>query len=309
MPTPFPEKSPYVTCLRLYEPLDALSPAARRRLLRALARQDGPAGETPPGGQEEWARAEFARSRRRVALSPARPVPAREGTAVLTLRTADGLCVWPWQVRLLSWYALDALEDSLPPVAFSAMVPASVREEVGEARESWLAAGGDGRARTRLATWEVPLAWFALFPARGEGAQESEPEIQVSYGRRGARGPFANLSRTQDPPVVGLRWRTPARQAARRAAWALARASRALPDSDLTEDLTSLVEWLGLFDERSVVELDYGSFGAVVHPDETALDLRMGLESLDAGDLTVAAACHARITRRWLSVRAAARAS
>lgn len=289
-----------VTWLRLYEPAAAIA---------------GPSGAEPPVqvvDYDEFLRVSAAHARARVALTPPRPVPARESSVALELAGPTGRCVWPWQERLLSWHALDTLEESVSAPVLDEMVPPAARREVHAAREAWLAAGGDARVRTRLATWEVPLAWFALFPAPDDGTGERE-EVLVSHGERGESGPFGGFGRgsgrPRERPVTGVRRRTPAAAAAIRADWALTRARAALPDADLTDDLVSLVAWLGQFDDASVLELDYGALGAVVHPDETVSDLRTGLESLAAGDTALAAACHERISRRWLPVRQAARAS
>src|SRR5918999_140614 len=88
--------------------------------------------------------------------------------------------------------------------------------------------------RTYLSPWHVPIRWFVLFHDDERWLGEDE------HGR------------------LRLRYRTTARRGLRRAGQAIP----VLRRSDLgpiSELLLDLHEWIGLFDPRGLVELDYGS--------------------------------------------------
>ena len=94
-----------------------------------------------------------------------------------------------------------------------------------------------------------------------------------------------------------------------RARFAVANLALAAPDLDMLDDLTQLTEWLELFHVQSMVELDYGAVADKVYPDESPMDVRLGIECLAEGDMTGAAAAYRRLASRWIPIRQLARAS
>jgi hypothetical protein len=94
-----------------------------------------------------------------------------------------------------------------------------------------------------------------------------------------------------------------------RVRYAVAHLAVAAPELDMLEDLTQLTEWLELFHPSSVVELDYGAVADKVYPDDSPLDVRLGIECLAEGDMTGAAAAYRRLASRWIPIRQLARAS
>ena len=112
-----------------------------------------------------------------------------------------------------------------------------------------------------------------------------------------------------DGHIVTVRIRAAIGQALERVRYAVAHLALAAPDLDMLEDLTQLTEWLELFHPDSVVELDYGAVADKVYPDDSPLDVRLGIECLAEGDMTGAAAAYRRLASRWIPIRQLARAS
>jgi hypothetical protein len=112
-----------------------------------------------------------------------------------------------------------------------------------------------------------------------------------------------------DGHIVTVRIRATIAEALERVRYAVAHLALAAPDLDMLEDLTQLTEWLELFHPDSVAELDYGAVADRVYPDDSPLDVRLGIECLAEGDMTGAAAAYRRLASRWIPIRQLARAS
>ena len=139
---------------------------------------------------------------------------------------------------------------------------------------------------TRTATWGIPFGWFVLVH------EDDEYEVVED-----------------EEELLSSRIYTPLHQALNRARYAAATLAIHAPEMDLLDELTALSEWLMLFDKDSMVELDYGRIAALVWPDDSPHDLRLGIESLADSDMAGAAAAYRRLSNRWLAVRQLARAN
>jgi hypothetical protein len=109
--------------------------------------------------------------------------------------------------------------------------------------------------------------------------------------------------------IVTVRVWAPITEALERARYAVANLALAAPDLDMLDDLAQLTEWLELFHVNSMVELDYGAVADKVYPDDSPMDIRLGIECLAEGDMTGAAAAYRRLASRWIPIRQLARAS
>ena len=109
--------------------------------------------------------------------------------------------------------------------------------------------------------------------------------------------------------ILTVRVWAPITEAMERARYAVANLALAAPDLDMLDDLAQLTEWLELFHVNSMVELDYGAVADKVYPDESPMDIRLGIECLAEGDMTGAAAAYRRLASRWIPIRQLARAS
>jgi hypothetical protein len=277
--SPTARRPPYLTYLRVLEPVAHLPAPIRRRWLEyAPARP----------GRHELEGATFTDSVRRLAARPPVPLPQRESTDGLLLDVDGDLYVCPLQPRLQAWQSLGATEALVGATVFGEVVPNSLREQAAADLAAHADAGGEVRLFTRTSTWQVPLAWFVLFDA-------SERELHLDGER-------------------SLRYRTAMAAARRRCARGLRTAREHLEDTDVVDDLEQLGRWLEDFDPRSLVELDYGGLVDVLDDvtlrgDDSASDVAEGLASLAEGDLTSAAAAYQRWTTRWQRMLLLSRAS
>jgi hypothetical protein len=288
---------PFSSTLRVYEPLEAF-PAEQREALRAagarlepraavenaellasLGRITRPGGDPFPTGQTDLVRV--------LTVSGSAGGPARAWNA-----DGDGgvlpatLLYCPSQLVLRAGLAANALMEGIHGPLAQLLIPEEQRDRHQERIDLVKAREGIGRVHTRASTWGIPFSWFCLF-------QESDPTDVVESGGR----------------IITVRIRATIGAALERVRRAVAHLALAAPDLDMLEDLTQLTEWLELFHPDSVVELDYGAVADKVYPDDSPMDVRLGIECLAEGDMTGAAAAYRRLASRWIPIRQLARAS
>jgi len=301
---------PFSSALRIYEPLEAfpemqqvsLRAAGARQASRAavenaelmasLGRITRPDGDPFPTGRTDLVRIVPAPAKQAPAgggrdssghASPghdaAAPGPASAGQA-------EGLLYCPSQLVLRAGLAANALIEGIHGPLAELLIPEEQRDKHQERIDEVRAHDGVSRVHTRASTWGIPFSWFCLF-------QEADHTDVVE-----AEGHIATV-----------RIRAGIGQALERVSYAVAHLAIAAPDLDMLEDLTQLTEWLELFHPGSVVELDYGAVADKVYPDDSPLDVRLGIECLAEGDMTGAAAAYRRLASRWVPIRQLARAS
>ncbi|MET3923310.1 hypothetical protein [Arthrobacter sp. UYEF20] len=299
---------PFSSALRIYEPLEAypadqqdtLRTAGARgasraavenaELLASLGRITRAGGDPFPTGRTDLVRV--------VAAPPpggtAHPAPSAAGAGTEAGTGAapsdggapDRLLYCPSQLVLRAGLAANALMEGIHGPLAQLLIPEEQRDKHQERIDEVRAHAGLGRVHTRASTWGIPFSWFCLF-------QESDPtDVVESEGH-----------------IVTVRIRAGIREALERVRYAVAHLALAAPDLDMLEDLTQLTEWLELFHPGSVVELDYGAVADKVYPDDSPLDVRLGIECLAEGDMTGAAAAYRRLASRWIPIRQLARAS
>jgi hypothetical protein len=298
---------PFSSTLRVYEPLDAFpedqreairSAGARTasraavenaELLASLGRITRPGGDPFPTGRTDLVR---------VTTAPGVPGPALPADAPAT-GTADGgadagtgagadpvLLYCPSQLVLRAGLAANALMEGIHGPLAEMLIPEEQRDKHQERIDLVKARDGAIRVHTRASTWGIPFSWFSLF-------MESDRKDVVESGGR----------------ILTVRVWAPITDAMERARYAVANLALAAPDLDMLDDLAQLTEWLELFHVNSMVELDYGAVADKVYPDESPMDIRLGIECLAEGDMTGAAAAYRRLASRWIPIRQLARAS
>ena len=292
---------PFSSALRIYEPLEAFpekqqetmrtagagqaSRAAveNAELLASLGRITRSDGDPFPTGRTDLVRIVPAPARQ--ASSGAAHDPAEPGPGAAA-RQADKLLYCPSQLVLRAGLAANALMEGIHGPLAQLLIPEEQRDKHQERIDEVRAHDGLSRVHTRASTWGIPFSWFCLF-------QESDPtDVVESEGH-----------------IVTVRIRAGIGKALERVSYAVAHLALAAPDLDMLEDLTQLTEWLELFHPDSAVELDYGAVADKVYPDDSPLDVRLGIECLAEGDMTGAAAAYRRLASRWVPIRQLARAS
>jgi hypothetical protein len=282
---------PFSSTLRVYEPLaafpkdqrEALKAAGARsssraavenaELLASLGRITRPGGDPFPTGRTDLVRV--------------LPVPKEpDGEAEGEESSPVTLLYCPSQLVLRAGLAANALMEGIHGPLAELLIGEEQRDRHQERIDLVKARDGVGRVHTRASTWGIPFSWFSLF-------QESDHKEIVESGGR----------------ILTVRVRTKINDALERVRYAVANLALAAPDLDMLDDLTQLTEWLELFHSDSYVELDYGAVADKVYPDDSPMDVRLGIECLAEGDMTGAAAAYRRLASRWIPIRQLARAS
>ncbi len=286
---------PFSSTLRVYEPLDAFPEEQRQAIQEAGARAASRAAVE---------NAELLASLGRITRSGGDPFPTGRTDLVRVTTTpapaggsdsepsADGadaepvLLYCPSQLVLRAGLAANALMEGIHGPLAELLIPEEQRDKHQERIDQVKARDGSTRVHTRASTWGIPFSWFSLF-------MESDHKDVVEAGGR----------------IVTVRVWAPITEALERARYAVANLALAAPDLDMLDDLAQLTEWLEMFHVESMVELDYGAVADKVYPDESPMDIRLGIECLAEGDMTGAAAAYRRLASRWIPIRQLARAS
>ena len=286
---------PFSSTLRVYEPLDAFPEEQRQaiqeagaraasraavenaELLASLGRITRSGGDPFPTGRTDLVR---------VTTAPA-PVAGSDSEPSADGAGAEPVLLYcPSQLVLRAGLAANALMEGIHGPLAELLIPEEQRDKHQERIDQVKARDGSTRVHTRASTWGIPFSWFSLF-------MESDHKDVVESGGR----------------IVTVRVWAPITEALERARYAVANLALAAPDLDMLDDLAQLTEWLEMFHVDSMVELDYGAVADKVYPDESPMDIRLGIECLAEGDMTGAAAAYRRLASRWIPIRQLARAS
>ena len=295
---------PFSSSLRIYEPLEAFPPEQQRQLVAdsskirsraavenaelqaSLGRITRTGGDPFPTGRTDLVRMTRVPGGRHTAAEGATDAPTGASAQDKDAHDAGRLLYCPSQLVIRAGLAANALMDGVHSPLADLLIPVSQRDK-HQARIDRINAGEEAkRVHTRASTWGIPFSWFSLF------AESDRKDVVESDGR-----------------ILTVRVWTPLTDALDRARFAVAHLALAAPDLDMLDDLTQLTEWLELFHVQSMVELDYGAVADKVYPDESPMDVRLGIECLAEGDMTGAAAAYRRLASRWIPIRQLARAS
>ncbi|MBT2531131.1 hypothetical protein J7E83_03125 [Arthrobacter sp. ISL-48] len=306
---------PFSSTLRVYEPLDAFPEEQRQaiqtagartasraavenaELLASLGRITRAGGDPFPTGRTDLVRVTTASKAPTAGAPGGNTTPETSDGAAGSAPRTDGddangsgsgpvLLYCPSQLVLRAGLAANALMEGIHGPLAEMLIPEEQRDKHQERIDQVKARDGSIRVHTRASTWGIPFSWFSLF-------MESDHKDVVESGGR----------------ILTVRVWTPITEAMERARYAVANLALAAPDLDMLDDLAQLTEWLELFHVNSMVELDYGAVADKVYPDESPMDIRLGIECLAEGDMTGAAAAYRRLASRWIPIRQLARAS
>jgi hypothetical protein len=271
---------PYISFLRVYEPLDAFDDAQQLAILEQRSR-----------GRRITEQLDHEQSLRRVTRTVSDPFPHHEPDLVRVLHfpgssgsTSPYYC--PNQLAVRTTLAAESLDSTLRGPLVDVLVPEAAREAQQARLDPDTFADSVAKLHTRSATWGVPFAWFVLIH------EDDLTEVIEDNGR-----------------VSTVRVSARVHECIDRARRAIAQLAVGAPELDLLEELADITQWLELFRRDAVVEIDYGSVADRVFPDESPLDVRLGIESLAEADMTGAAASYRRLASRWIPIRQLARAS
>ncbi len=271
---------PYVSYLRVYEPLDAFSDAQQLAILEQRSRE-----------RDLTDTIEHEQSLRRVMRTVSDPFPHHEPDLVrvthfpsLNGTTAPFYC--PNQLAARTTLAAESLDQSLRGPLIDVLVPEVAREAHQARLDPDTLTDSVAKLHTRSATWGVPFAWFALIH------EDDLTEVVEDDGR-----------------VTTVRITARIGDCIDRGRRSVAQLAIGAPEMDLLDELTEIVEWLEVFRRDAIVEVDYGPVADRVFPDDSPMDVRLGIESLAEADMMGAAASYRRLASRWIPIRQLSRAS
>lgn len=185
------------------------------------------------------------------------------------------ICPHRSRLRLLS--SLLTFQRAIPLEVSEAFMPADEAERaaielhaIREAHPGW-------RSHILTSTWEVPVRWFAAF-------DDSE--------------------RVLDLEEPSLTYRTTMRLARARTDRALEASRSAMIGPGVTSLISELGRWLSIFDDDSLVELDYGDLARLIDRrelgrDHSAKEIQVAVSALGAGDILKATTYYMRAAERW----------
>ena len=280
-----PVPAPFLSYLRVYEPLRAFEGESGMRVRAALAR-----GPLTPERAGSYEREVCLRAQLAARLLPGDERNGRATAAdveVLVVGGASGEpLVCPLDTRPRAAAAVLGFLSAEAPVLRSCALPLPEPSAKQQA-EAALAELGSGAAHVVSASWTVPLPWFAL-------VDPEERQLRLDGRRR-------------------VWWRVPMGRARARAAQAERIVRSGLGDSEPADVLAETATWLANFDRGSVVELDYGGVVDLVDDealrnDESADQVRDALQALREGDTAGARASYDRLREFWAQVAGKQRA-
>lgn len=221
---------PYELVLRIFEPL-----AAHPRW------QDEAAG----GDREQIEASLHQDADERLLILPPSPLPPATPRMLMVLpgaQTWDGIDrVWPVQQDVLSWGAIQELEESTPQALLDPLVPRSVRRVASIDRMDWLRREKGDQIYSQIARWQVPFQWWLAFDdSVDQVIEEEEPD-----------------------GTTRIRLRADIMAASARVDWAKDVLAESTPPSGPVTIVREFAEWLDSFDFNSIVELDLGGMSAL----------------------------------------------
>ena len=269
---------PFSSQLRVYEPLEAFSSEERARMEHSISER-GP-------GRRKLDNAEAEAAIGRIISATGDPFP-ESGTEFTRTLTVDGRALYcPSQLVLRAGLAAESVLTTAPASLAEVLLPEDARSRHQERVDRIAAESATPRVNTRESLWGIPFSWFVLF-------HQQDPTEVVE----------------EDGHIRTVRITASWTRAIGRARFAVANLALAAPEMNMLDELTTLTEWLEEFHPDSAIELDYGAVADRVHPDESPLDVLLGIECLAEGDMTGAAAAYRRLASRWIPIRQLARAS
>jgi hypothetical protein len=193
----------------------------------------------------------------------------------------------PWSTAARCWAALDDFKYTLPPSVIKFFIPQTIEDSIN----STIDIVEDKVSHILTSTWNIPPRWFALFSPdeRLRGVNE-DGHFTIS---RTAISNAKNRCTFTHQAVLG-----------------------AFGEGAVEGEVAELLDWLDIFDPKSIVELDYGGLATylnnqLIESGEVGLDADTSIEDvtssiagLASGDGALAGRGYERLVSRWRRVSA-----
>ena len=193
----------------------------------------------------------------------------------------------PWSTAARCWAALDDFKYTLPPSVIKFFIPQTIEDSIN----STIDIVEDKVSHILTSTWNIPPRWFALFSPderlRGVNEDGHFTIMRTAITNAKTRCTFTHQA------VLG-----------------------AFGEGAVEGEVAELLDWLEIFDPKSIVELDYGGLATylnkqLIENGEVGLDADTSIEDvtssiagLASGDGALAGRGYERLVSRWRRVSA-----
>ena len=193
----------------------------------------------------------------------------------------------PWSTAARCWAALDDFKYTLPPSVIKFFIPQTIEDSIN----STIDIVEDKISHILTSTWNIPPRWFALFSPderlRGVNEDGHFTIMRTAIANAKSRCTFTHQA------VLG-----------------------AFGEGAVEGEVAELLDWLEIFDPKSIVELDYGGLATylnkqLIESGEVGLDADTSIEDvtssiagLASGDGALAGRGYERLVSRWRRVSA-----
>jgi hypothetical protein len=191
----------------------------------------------------------------------------------------------PWSTTARCWSAYEQLKFSLPTPVVKYFISKTFEQEIQ--RSSLIIE--DKISHVLTSTWSIPPRWFALFA----------PEERLRGVESGA---------------CFTVFRTSIRNAKSRCNFTHQAVLGAFGSGAVEAEISELLAWLEIFNENSMVELDYGGLATYLNncliengeigleADSSVEDVNSSIAGLASGDGTLAGKGYEKLVMRWRRV-------
>ncbi len=192
--------------------------------------------------------------------------------------------VSPWSIKIRSKVAMQAFRNSVPTSIFPFFIPADLENSIDVEIEF-----EDKVPHVISERWMIPPRWFSLFR------------------------PDERLFGCQDDQMF-CTYRTEVAKAKERCVETHRIVRTAFGVGSVEAEISELLDWLNVFHENSLVELDYGGLatfvessllangGGGLRDDNSVEDVMESLSGLASGDGVLAGEAYGRLVRRWRQI-------
>ena len=193
----------------------------------------------------------------------------------------------PWSTAARCWAALDDFKYTLPPSVIKFFIPQTIEDSIN----STIDIVEDKVSHILTSTWNIPPRWFALF-SPDERLRGVNEDGHFTISRTAISNAKSRCTFTHQA-VLG-----------------------AFGEGAVEGEVAELLDWLEIFNPKSIVELDYGGLATylnkqLIESGEVGLDADTSIEDvtssiagLASGDGALAGRGYERLVSRWRRVSA-----
>jgi hypothetical protein len=193
----------------------------------------------------------------------------------------------PWSTAARCWAALDDFKYTLPPSVIKFFIPQTIEDSIN----STIDIVEDKVSHILTSTWNIPPRWFALF-SPDERLRGVNEDGHFTISRTAISNAKSRCTFTHQA-VLG-----------------------AFGEGAVEGEVAELLAWLEIFDQKSIVELDYGGLATYLNnqliehgevgleADTSIEDVTSSIAGLASGDGALAGRGYERLVSRWRRVSA-----